>query len=607
MEAVRPKKGKSKSSGKPQLSRKQRQAEEAPAAPPAAPPEEALCSGFSDIPLSLPYQGTEGQDPAHSLADTTDVTKDQPSEIPLSSSTALASDPQTLSADTTLAAAETESQIAPKTQQSDDERLVETRGQDLRAETESTKAAETSHQRWIESCLAAKNALGYHGNRGLLSSLVGWISGSATPSFIEGQSLSGELLSPECWRVSLRVLGCLPPPRSAKTTVEPAASSGAAATTVSLSPQQTDLRTFGLYSAWTPYISDVVTFWGHLAGCLVNVQLCACAREPVGSAKVLQAVQTLHSKLVWFAWLVLNMEGLFEEDSQLRRCVEHELLSEPNLSSDQALKKAQQRLKLVVVPSLERLQVYRWAQQALATPPDHPMLPLIWQRFLQLYLRQPGPEYGRVHRQENRPEQVTMSLECRRRGGQPCQGAANITVTCECVQKQEAVQTQIVSLHADVKKLQADAVAPPPQSLAQAAELWLEYVDHERVQFDQREVLSLWEKALSEPTFLHNQNLGLADYSSLHSARERVLSNLQKHAVPGPAPQLQPHTAPLQPHTAPVAEIPSASLTDRKAAIQLLQEDLRVLQGQASVCSGGEESPAGGVGAGSCWRALPLL
>jgi len=58
--------------------------------------------------------------------------------------------------------------------------------------------------------------------------------------------------------------------------------------------------------------------------------------------------------------------------------------------------KAQQRLKLLVAPSLERLQVYRWAQQALATPPDHPLLPLVWQRFLQLYLRQPGPDYGYV-------------------------------------------------------------------------------------------------------------------------------------------------------------------------------------------------------------------
>lgn len=30
---------------------------------------------------------------------------------------------------------------------------------------------------------------------------------------------------------------------------------------------------------------------------------------------------------------------------------------------------------------------------------------------------------------KNRPEQVTMALECKGKGGQPCQGAANITVT----------------------------------------------------------------------------------------------------------------------------------------------------------------------------------
>lgn len=36
--------------------------------------------------------------------------------------------------------------------------------------------------------------------------------------------------------------------------------------------------------------------------------------------------------------MVLNMEGVFEEDSQLRRCVEHELLSELNISPEQALK-----------------------------------------------------------------------------------------------------------------------------------------------------------------------------------------------------------------------------------------------------------------------------
>ncbi len=40
--------------------------------------------------------------------------------------------------------------------------------------------------------------------------------------------------------------------------------------------------------------------------------------------------------------------------------------------------------------------IYRWAQQALATPADHPLLPLVWQKFFQLYLRQPGPEFGCV-------------------------------------------------------------------------------------------------------------------------------------------------------------------------------------------------------------------
>ena len=30
---------------------------------------------------------------------------------------------------------------------------------------------------------------------------------------------------------------------------------------------------------------------------------------------------------------------------------------------------------------------------------------------------------------KNQPEQVTMALECKGKGGQPCQGAANISVT----------------------------------------------------------------------------------------------------------------------------------------------------------------------------------
>lgn len=58
------------------------------------------------------------------------------------------------------------------------------------------------------------------------------------------------------------------------------------------------------------------------------------------------------------------------------------------------------------------------------------------------------------------------------------------------------------------------------------------------------------------------------------AARERILSNLQKHPVPRPAPELQKQKAP-------VAEVPAACLTDSKAAAELVQQDLSILQEQA--------------------------
>ncbi|XP_017269325.1 ectopic P granules protein 5 homolog isoform X2 [Kryptolebias marmoratus] len=378
-------------------------------------------------------------------------------------------------------------------------------------------AAFTHHQ---EECVQKllyqqhKNALGYHGDRGLLSSLVGWIAGNVTPSFIEGQSLSGE---------------------------------------------------------------------------------------------------------VWFVWLVLNMEGLFEEESQLRRCVEHELLSESNISPDQALKRAQQRLKLPVAPSLQRLQVYRWACQALATPPDHPLLPLVWQKFLQLYLRQPGPEYGlaaggcigkrffqassyaallkdlrqRIQEVSDFHHAASQALRVPplntpssdTQGEETPGNAQPLYLTSPQLHSELVRLFGVFALWMDDGTLQKQEVflptLPPEyeahrlaQVMQRQQELWLEYIDQERLQYDEREVLSLWEKVQSEPTFLQPQSPGFTDYTSLNNAKERILSNLQKHPVPLQAPELQEQKAP-------VADVPAACLSDFKAAAKLIQQDLSILQDQA--------------------------
>ncbi len=69
---------------------------------------------------------------------------------------------------------------------------------------------------------------------------------------------------------------------------------------------------------------------------------------------------------------------------------------------------------------------------------------------------------------------------------------------------------------------------------------------------------------------------------SLIAARERILSNLQKHPVPCPAPEVQQQKAP-------VAEVPTACLTDSKAAAELVQQDLGILGDQARYITRGKQ------------------
>lgn len=379
-------------------------------------------------------------------------------------------------------------------------------------------AAFTHHQ---EECVQKllyqqhKMALGFHGDRGLLSSIVGWFSGNATPSFIEGPSLSSE---------------------------------------------------------------------------------------------------------VWFSWLVLNMEAAFEEDSQLRRCVEQELLADHSISPEQAWKKAQQRLKLPATPSLQRMQIYRWACQAIATPPDHPLLPLVWQKFLQLYFRQPGPEYGLIaggcigRRFFYTSSQTALLKDLRHKiqevsdfhhaASQALRVPPPLTPSSDSQGDESPgnlqpayltspkLHTELVRLFGvfalwlDDETLQKQEVylpsLPPDYEAMRLAQvmqhqqvLWLEFLDQERLQYDELEVLSLWENVQSEPSFLQAQSKHcLPDYTSFRNAKERMLANLQKHPVPHPAPELQPQMVP-------VGEIPTSCLTDSRAATALLQRDLSILQDQA--------------------------
>ncbi|XP_063051175.1 ectopic P granules protein 5 homolog isoform X2 [Engraulis encrasicolus] len=366
-----------------------------------------------------------------------------------------------------------------------------------------------------------KNALGYHGDKGILSSLVGWIvAGNVTPSFIEGNAMTEE---------------------------------------------------------------------------------------------------------VWFAWLVLSMESIFEEDSQLRRCVEHELLSNPTINPDQALKKAQVRLKLHVVPSLQRMMVYRWAQQALATPADHPLLPLVWQKFLQLYLRQPGPEFGleskgsigrryfhtsahaallkdltqrlvevsdfhhaasKAVKVPRSPSEIPSPGDIESLPGTPItQYMTSPELHIELVRlfgvfavwlEDENLQKHEVYLPSLPKQYDAHKLA---NIMQKQQEVWMEYMDIERVQYELNEVLSLWQRVKTEPSSLHPAaNSIFTDFINPQAARERILTNLCKHDAPQAAVALVPMRAP-------VPDVPTACLSDEAGSTALLLEALTKLQHQARLAA----------------------
>ncbi|KYO28856.1 ectopic P granules protein 5 homolog isoform X1 [Alligator mississippiensis] len=360
-----------------------------------------------------------------------------------------------------------------------------------------------------------KNALGYHSDKGLLSSLVSWIvAGNVTPSFIEGNANSSQ---------------------------------------------------------------------------------------------------------VWFSWTVLNMESIFEEDSQLRRVVEGELVINA-LTPDQALKKAQALLKLPIVPSLQRLMIYRWAHQAFATPADHPLLPLIWQKFFLLYLHRPGPQYGLPvdgcigRRFFQSPAQVNLLNEMKQRlievadfhhaaskalrAEGPLDGGEGSSEKGSCspdyltspeLHKELVRLFNVFVLWLEEESFQkGDTYIPslPKQYdayrlakiMQNQQELWMEYVNIELVQHEFQESLNLWLQVKLESHAASSTSSAQIDFTNPSSAKERIMSNLKKYDAPRPP-------LPLQPVKAPVPVISSTSLVNQKEAMQLMRMDLNVLQQHAKAAA----------------------
>ncbi|XP_051865986.1 ectopic P granules protein 5 homolog isoform X2 [Pristis pectinata] len=325
---------------------------------------------------------------------------------------------------------------------------------------------------------------------------------------------------------------------------------------------------------------------------------------------------------VWFSWIIFNMETIFEEDSQLRRYMELELISNSSVTPDQALKKAQSHLKLPVVPSTQRLMIYRWAHQALVTPPDHPLLPLIWQRFFFLYLHRPGPEFGLpvsgcigkryfhstshsallkemkkrlveiadFHHEASKAVRIWKKGQCTEDASSPDENTAPHrpeSMTSPELHKEllrlfhvftfwlEDINLQKSDLYLPSLPVQYDA-HKLAKVMQNQQDLWTEYIDNERIKHELQETMNLWIQLHSAPSATYRTS-GFNNFDPL-SAKDRIFNDLKAHNAPIPAVRLQRVKAP-------VPDIVSNNLSDKKVAIELVHRYLNVLQQQAKTAA----------------------
>uniref|UniRef100_A0A8D2D6R2 Ectopic P-granules 5 autophagy tethering factor n=1 Tax=Sciurus vulgaris TaxID=55149 RepID=A0A8D2D6R2_SCIVU len=317
---------------------------------------------------------------------------------------------------------------------------------------------------------------------------------------------------------------------------------------------------------------------------------------------------------VWFAWTVLNMESIFEEDSQLRRVVEGELVINSAFTPDQALKKAQTQLKLPIVPSLQRLLIYRWAHQALVTPSDHPLLPLIWQKFFLLYLHRPGPQYGLPidgcigRRFFQSPAHINLLKDMKRRLTEVADfhHAASKALRVPAEGSEGPPESQDVTpgyltspeLHTELVRLfnvyilwledenfqKGDTYIPSlpkhydihrlAKVMQNQQDLWMEYLNMERIYHEFQETVGVWMQAKLESHSIPCSLSVQLDFTDPLLAKERILSNLRKHEAPQPPLVLHP----MRP---PVPVISSSVLLSQKETTQLVCTDMNLLQQQA--------------------------
>lgn len=333
-------------------------------------------------------------------------------------------------------------------------------------------------------------------------------------------------------------------------------------------------------------------------------------------------INTSLSGCPWLAYVMLQLE--FEERERStglwRELLTQLQLQKGKVNVDAAIKKAANICK---APSFlsGSLCLYRWAQQALDCPLDHPLLPLLWQKFFELYL----------YRLDNSSEKGCI-------GEKFFEGLVNSTFQRRLKKRlQEAVdlfKTKVADLHdADTDQRHLYSICAkiltsfnlwldeprlhepslhllslPPQYEPRLLSLiftgstspWLEYMDYARIKDDQTAAVKTWRCAnYRENT---NVNKPLAHTQKNDDPLIRIVDRLKSYDNPISAPFIIDFAPNLKPiNTTDKAEVNAALNAQFKTVFQFAHNyNLRVAEQTALDCTYQELLP-------QLYRSVPIV
>ena len=285
----------------------------------------------------------------------------------------------------------------------------------------------------------------------------------------------------------------------------------------------------------------------------------------------------------YFAFFLLQAEDAHLRDSGLWTEIVSQLSD--NKSVDESLAAAASKCQSSP-PLSNQLPLYRWVQQAMDTPPSHPLQTIFWQRFFQCFLSRPIP-----HHEGEEPRGIGMKFFSGIVNSMYMKKIKKYIIGLQEYEEKYGRSNKKISenlckmyrsfyIWLDESKILDSALYVPalspvysPDHLAQLltgdGTLWLQLIDTEAVDLKHREAADTWDQAHYRKNISRAKKVPFIPDSDLTPA-ERIIKRLKSYESKVPPPVHKRETTPIP-------QVPMSTIVNEEALLHYLETPLETL------------------------------